>query len=136
METISRIRVFNSTKARTFIVAVSCRLSKADSNGYATLHLDDLPRLTSEEKLWFVKDIGVGESIAAIVELNGVECVYVHPYHIAVRIGLAFEWEDVQDDIVAALSAMLKREHGEQIEVVVENKIKDDEAEKGEGDSE
>lgn len=132
METISRIRIFNANKSRTRIFGVSCRLSKADSNGYSSNHLDDLPRLQEEDRLFFVKDTNVGKAIAKILKLNGVECVYVHPYSIAVRIALAFDWEDLQDDFIQALTRMLKKEH-EGIEVAVEDKTKD-EAEGGEAD--
>ena len=63
------------------------------------------------------------ELVKEVFSSKGVDQIYIKPYELSVEIGLAFDWEDIENDVISAL----KKFYGvDQPEIIGQNPLKPD----------
>src|SRR3989344_8432148 len=59
------------------------------------------------------------ELVKEVFSSKGVDQIYIKPYELSVEIGLAFDWEDIENDVISAL----KKFYGvDQPEIIGQNR--------------
>lgn len=103
MNEIRRIRISAATNGSSQVrnFATSKRLTSALYNGERTYYSKDVEALQSGKNELPISD-DVSSLIADILKINGVISVVLRTYDLVIEIALAFDWEDVQEDVLGS----------------------------------
>ncbi len=112
METINRIRFNNTKEPLVRRYGLSQRLTVPKGNGEGSYYLDHIEVLLNGEDDRgridnFLLSDEVRRSVAELLQVNGIFWVLVRPFELLIKIEYAFDWSDVEDEVLRIIRSNL-----------------------------